>query len=80
MTAPIAPARSYWRTRARTVIAEVIARTGTDDPARLQRELTAAYPFGERRSHPYKIWRDEIRRQLAGSPPPPDGQLSLFTA
>jgi hypothetical protein len=26
--------------------------------------LREAYPFGERKYHPYKIWLDEIRRQL----------------
>jgi hypothetical protein len=77
-----APTGSYWRDKARPVIAAVIARTGTDDPASLRRELLAAYPFGERCRHPYKIWRDEIRRQLAQGPPrppQPDGQLLLFS-
>jgi len=76
-----ATTRSYWRAKARPVIAEVIARIGTADPARLRRELLAAYPFGERCSHPYKIWRDEIRAQLAQGPqqpPQPNGQLPLF--
>ena len=81
MTATTAPTGSYWRARARPVIAAVIARTGTDDPARLRRELLAAYPFGERARHPYRIWRDEIRHQLTQGPPrppQPDGQLLLF--
>lgn len=29
-----------------------------------QQRSPDAYPFGERRMHPYRIWRDEIRRQL----------------
>jgi hypothetical protein len=44
--------------------------------------LLAAYPFGERKYHPYKIWLSEIRRQRhpehkrhhqrATQPEPPD--------
>jgi len=26
--------------------------------------LRAAYPFGPREHHPYRIWLDEIRRQM----------------
>jgi hypothetical protein len=72
-------AGSYWREKARPVIAGVIAKVGTADPARLARELRAAYPFGEKAQHPYRIWRDEVRRQLAGAPagPAPSEQLTL---
>jgi hypothetical protein len=80
---------SYWRKIAAPIIAKVIARVGTDDPKALRRALLEAYPFWERRYHPYRIWRDEIRRQLnpsgkaciarrgAISPPNP-GQCTLF--
>jgi hypothetical protein len=27
--------------------------------------VDAAYPFGQRRGSPYRIWRDEFRRALA---------------
>lgn len=53
---------SYWRDRATPIIAEVIARVGRDDERALRKALHDAYPFGERSMHPYKIWRDEIRR------------------
>lgn len=77
---------SYWRNRAAPIIQEVIGRVGRDDLRALLKALHEAYPFGERRMHPYKTWRDEIRRQLNGrqqpqSPAPPPiapGQLSLF--
>jgi hypothetical protein len=77
---------SYWRTRATPIIAEVIARVGREDERALRKALFDAYPFGERRMHPYKIWCDEVRRSLEGRqhrrPPPPDpispGQLPLF--
>lgn len=77
---------SYWRDRAVPIIREVIARVGRDDERALRKALHDAYPFGERQLHPYKIWRDEIRRQLEGRQgrrppaPPPEapGQLSLL--
>jgi len=53
-----------WRDHCRDIIAEVIARVGRDDPKRLRAELRAAYPFGLRQYHPYKIRLDEIHRQL----------------
>jgi hypothetical protein len=56
-----------WRNHCAPIIAEVIERVGTDDPKALRKALLEAYPYGERSMHPYKIWRDEIRRQL--SPP-----------
>lgn len=78
---------SYWRNIAAPIITRVIANVGRDDERALKRALHDAYPFGERRMHPYKVWRDEIRRQLEGKqhrqPPPPDpiapGQLPLLS-
>jgi len=73
-----------WRDVARPIIAEVMARVGSDDPGRLKRELFDAYPFGQREYHPYKIWLDEIRVQkglktLGRKPKPPDpNQGRLF--
>jgi len=54
--------------------------------------LRAAYPFGPRKHHPYKIWLDEIRVQtgrrrlsgrqsvMQGRPPEPPNprQVELF--
>lgn len=78
--------RSYWRDQAKPIICAVIARVGTDDGRALQKALFDTYPWGERRLHPYRIWRDEIRRQLQGrqhrkpAAPPAEapGQLSLW--
>jgi len=77
---------SYWRDIAGPIIREVIDRVGRGDERALQKALRKAYPWGEKRMHPYKIWRDEIRRQLEGRQhrrqPKPDhvapGQLSLL--
>ena len=55
---------SYWRRIAAPIISRVIAEHGAEDMRGLRRALREAYPFGERRFHPYRIWCDEIRRQL----------------
>lgn len=53
-----------WRGKSRLIIAAVISIVGTQDMPALRRALRDAYPFGERKYWPYKIWLDEIRRQL----------------
>lgn len=69
----------------RPIIAKVIATVGRDDPKALRESLLAAYPFGERKYHPYRIWLSEIRYQLGKdkrrprTPAPPDpNQKELF--
>lgn len=57
--------RSYWRARARPVIARVLAAAPpevTEKEAR--RLLSAAYPFGEKDHHPYRMWCAEVRAAL----------------
>ena len=53
-----------WRDYAKPIIAAVIVETGTDDMPALRKALRDAYPFGERKYHPYRIWCHEIRVQL----------------
>jgi hypothetical protein len=80
-----------WREQARPIIAAVIARFNGEDSSALRSALRAAYPFGPREYHPYKIWLSEIRRQLnkerdkrrtKGEPKPPEppdpNQKELF--
>jgi hypothetical protein len=62
--------QSTWRNAAAPIIARVIREVGTDNLPALRRALREAYPWGEKRMRPYKVWCDEIRRQLAGAPPP----------
>jgi hypothetical protein len=57
--------RSSWRDKASPVIAEILARPSLTIFEQ-NAELSKAYPFGERKYHPYKIWLDEIRRQRGG--------------
>lgn len=79
---------SYWRDQAIPIIRAVIQRVGLDDQKALQRALRDAYPWGSKKRHPYRIWRDEIKRQLAGRQhrkrgapfPEAPGQMSLFTS
>jgi len=66
-----------WRDKARPIIKEVIDTHGAGDP-KIKKHLADAYPFGERRYHPYKIWLSEIKIQLAASKRPPIEQLPLF--
>ena len=56
--------QSRWRNRAKPIIAGVIKAVGRDDQTALRAALVAAYPFGVRANHPYKIWCSEVRRQL----------------
>ena len=53
-----------WRKHSAQIIARVISENGTQDMTELRKELYLAYPYGERKYHPYKIWCDEIRVQL----------------
>jgi len=80
-----------WRQRAASVVADVIARVGTDDVKLAKCELRKAYPFGERKYYPYQVWLDEVNLQLGLRRPenrafsrrrkmelPAPGQLTLF--
>lgn len=55
---------STWRDHFRPIIAGVISRVGREDMKALRRALRDAYPFGERRFWPYKVWCDEVRQQI----------------
>ena len=74
-----------WRQIAAPIIAGIISKVGTSDMKKLRAALRDAYPFGERQYHSYKIWCDEVRRQLGLKPkaknrasPADPGQPSLF--
>jgi len=41
---------------------------GIVDEKKIREALWDAYPFGERKYWPYKVWLDEIKRQLHPSP------------
>ena len=55
-----------WRDEARAVIERAYGygrMRGLEGTA-LRKHINAAYPFGERKYHPYKIWCDELNKQL----------------
>jgi predicted transcriptional regulator with HTH domain len=56
--------RDTWRDKAAPIIAKVIAENKDKGDQVLRKALFMAYPWGERRMHPYKIWLSEISRQL----------------
>ena len=56
---------SKWRVYSREVISEVLAANKGADIKTLRKALREAYPFGERKYTPYKIWLEECRKALA---------------
>jgi hypothetical protein len=66
---------SLWRDNASQIIRSVILEVGRKDEKKLRKALSDAYPFGERKYTPYKIWLDEIKRQVGTKKAGPD----LFT-
>jgi hypothetical protein len=56
--------RRTWRDEARPLIAAVIAESKGLPEREIRSRLTAAYPWGDRKMWPYKVWCDEIRTQL----------------
>ena len=54
---------SYWRRIAAPLIARVLADAEGKPDTEVRAALRAAYPFGAREHHPYRIWLDEVRTQ-----------------
>lgn len=54
---------SRWRQVAAPIITKVLAETAGKPNGEIRAALRAAYPFGVRKHHAYKIWLDEIRIQ-----------------
>lgn len=84
---------SRWRRIAAPIIARVLAECASRPDSEIRAALRAAYPFGPREHHPYKIWLDEIRiqtgrrmltrreRRMQRRPlPPPDPRQELLFA
>ena len=69
-----------FRERLRPIIAEVINEVGKENQKALKKALSDAFPYKDKRSHSYlyKVWRDEINRQLGKKRKKIKGQLSLF--
>jgi hypothetical protein len=57
-----------WRSTALPIIARVLQETAGRPEPEIRKALTDAYPFGERRMWPYKVWLSEVKRQRHGGP------------
>lgn len=55
---------SLWRRNSRKVIRKVLQMSESKTISDLKKEISKAYPFGERKYTPYKIWREEVKFQL----------------
>ncbi len=62
------PEPGSWRALARPIIRGVMDEARGMDIRVLRRLLRDAYPFGERRMLPYKVWCDEVQRALGTKP------------
>ena len=65
-----------WRDHCSPIIADVIERVGKDDMQALRKALREAYPYGERKMWPYKVWCSEVRKQLKLGYKEPDYRCS----
>jgi len=71
-----------WRDIARTVIQQALAEAeaqGLDADA-TRRHVNAAYPFGERAYHPYKIWLSEMKNTFNPKAKPVQSDLAKLKA
>lgn len=60
--------RSRWRRASQQAIETALEdRLGVDcmTEAQLRKVIDAAYPFGERAHHPYKVWLKVVREEMA---------------
>lgn len=75
-----------WREKAAPIITAVIREVGRSDMKKLRAALRSAYPFGERKNFPYKVWCSDVRYQISGylnkrgakRIPPAPNQKDLF--
>jgi hypothetical protein len=55
-----------WRIVARLEIEKVIGKYGLSHPD-IKKFISDAYPFGERKYWPRKVWLDEVKKCLGGT-------------
>jgi hypothetical protein len=67
-----------WRDKAQEVISHVVADNPDADYGELKAALKAAYPFGERKYHPYKVWCEEQRKVLRAHSDAPNEDMPLL--
>lgn len=52
-----------WRDHCAPIISRVLEETKGKEEKEIKKALKEAYPYGERRMWPYKVWLSEIKRQ-----------------
>lgn len=65
-----------WREHARPIVWRVIQENAGKTEKEIRAALFDAYPYGQRKHHPYKIWLDEIKKQLISSKKPKNQEAS----
>lgn len=55
-----------WEAESMQIIRNVLKDNEHSTESELKRALKDAYPFGERKHWPYKIWCNCVKRALAG--------------
>lgn len=55
-----------WEAESMQIIRNVLKDNEHSTESELKQALKDAYPFGERKHWPYKIWLDCVKRALAG--------------
>lgn len=56
--------KSPWREKSAKIIYKVLEDNPYISIKELRKKISKAYPFGERKYHPYKIWLDEVRKVI----------------
>lgn len=52
------------REYATPIIRQIIRENEDAEEKDIRKALRDAYPWGPRENHPYKVWSDEVRKQL----------------
>ncbi len=76
---------SPWRQRSRRAIMNALAIYRMNHPppwdrAEERAAISAAYPFGERKHHPYRMWLAEVKHVLGPARPGPPARVRIFPA
>jgi hypothetical protein len=53
---------AYWRRISNTIVLNTLKATDGMPESEIKKALVNAYPFGERKMYPYKIWLDSVKR------------------
>lgn len=70
-----------WRKDAAPIIHKVLTENAGKTEKEIRKALRDAYPYGPRKMHPYRIWCDEVNKQMEikkSKNPAAEKQLMLF--